>query len=125
MTVNYNATLHTISVGANSISVAGDSSIGFYLTTGTLNSVYNSFYSSYINPGDFEHAVEFSTAPNYSGSTILAWEDETLPASDLDYNDMVVAIVPVPETTTVIAGMLLLLPLGASTVRILRQNRAA
>jgi hypothetical protein len=32
---------------------------------------------------------------------------------------------PVPEPTTVLAGMLLLLPFGASTLRILRRNRAA
>ena len=31
----------------------------------------------------------------------------------------------VPETSTVIAGVLLLLPFGASTFRILRKNRAA
>jgi hypothetical protein len=35
------------------------------------------------------------------------------------------ASVPVPEPTTVIAGALLLLPFGASTLRILRRNRAA
>jgi hypothetical protein len=33
------------------------------------------------------------------------------------------AIVPVPEVTTIIAGALLLLPLGASTLRILRRSR--
>jgi hypothetical protein len=32
---------------------------------------------------------------------------------------------PVPEPTTIIAGALLLLPFGASTLRILRKNRAA
>jgi hypothetical protein len=31
----------------------------------------------------------------------------------------------VPEPTTIIAGALLLLPFGASTVRILRKNRTA
>jgi hypothetical protein len=31
----------------------------------------------------------------------------------------------VPEPTTVIAGALLLLPFGASTLRILRKNRTA
>jgi hypothetical protein len=31
----------------------------------------------------------------------------------------------VPEPTTIIAGALLLLPFGASAVRILRKNRAA
>jgi hypothetical protein len=34
-------------------------------------------------------------------------------------------VVPVPEPTTIIAGALLLLPLGASTLRILRRNRMA
>jgi len=33
-------------------------------------------------------------------------------------------VVPVPETTTMIAGALLLLPFAASTLRILRRNRA-
>jgi len=33
--------------------------------------------------------------------------------------------VPVPEATTVIAGALLMLPLGVSTLRILRRNRIA
>jgi hypothetical protein len=33
--------------------------------------------------------------------------------------------IPVPEPTTMIAGALLLLPFGASTLRILRKNRAA
>jgi hypothetical protein len=36
-----------------------------------------------------------------------------------------VAPVPVPEPTTMVAGALLLLPFGASTLRILRKNRAA
>jgi hypothetical protein len=34
-------------------------------------------------------------------------------------------VVTVPEATTVIAGLLLVLPLGASTIRILRRNRTA
>ena len=34
-------------------------------------------------------------------------------------------VVPVPEPTTMIAGALLLLPFGASTLRILRRNRGA
>jgi hypothetical protein len=33
--------------------------------------------------------------------------------------------VPVPEPTTIMSGMLLLLPFGASTLRIVRKNRAA
>jgi hypothetical protein len=34
-------------------------------------------------------------------------------------------VVAVPEPTTIISGMLMLLPFGASTLRILRKNRAA
>ena len=34
-------------------------------------------------------------------------------------------ITPVPEPTTMIAGALLLLPFGASTLRMLRKNRMA
>lgn len=36
-----------------------------------------------------------------------------------------ISLVAVPEPTTVIAGALLLLPFGASTIRVLRRNRAA
>jgi hypothetical protein len=38
---------------------------------------------------------------------------------------LTVALAPVPEASTIIAGMLLLLPLGASSLRILRRNRMA
>jgi hypothetical protein len=36
-----------------------------------------------------------------------------------------IQILAVPEPTTMIAGALLLLPFGASTLRILRKNRTA
>ena len=39
---------------------------------------------------------------------------------DVSYN-----LSPVPEPTTVIAGALLLLPFGASTLRLLRKHRTA
>jgi hypothetical protein len=37
----------------------------------------------------------------------------------------IVTLTPVPEASTMIAGALLLLPFGASTLRILRRNRTA
>ena len=40
-------------------------------------------------------------------------------------NDLRISGTPVPEPTTLIAGALMLLPFGASTLRILRRNRAA
>jgi hypothetical protein len=60
------------------------------------------------------------TEPTY----VIAFEDGT----DYDYNDLVVqvsGVAPVPEPTTMLAGALLLLPFGASTLRILRRNRTA
>jgi hypothetical protein len=39
--------------------------------------------------------------------------------------EMLYNVTPVPEPTTMIAGALLLLPFGASTLRVLRRNRAA
>jgi Domain of unknown function (DUF4114) len=64
----------------------------------------------------------FTDGPHY----VIAFEDSA--NGDYDYNDLVVevsGVAPVPEPTTVIAGALLLLPFGASTLRILRKNRVA
>jgi hypothetical protein len=44
---------------------------------------------------------------------------------DNDYTDALVNMSAVPEPTTMIAGALLLLPFGASTVRMLRKSRKA
>lgn len=71
-----------------------------------------------------------------ANSYVLGWEDLVLSSSDHDYQDMVLLVsqiipalpvagaTPVPEAKSLIAGLLLLLPLGASTIRILRKNRA-
>lgn len=124
--VSYNAGSQTLSVGSSTVSVAGDSLLGFYLNTGTLNHDYNTFYSTYINPSDFQHGVLFNNAPNYPGTQVIGWEDETvLTGTDTDYNDMVVSFSAVPEPSTMIACALMVLPFGASAVRILRRNRAA
>ena len=98
---------------------------------------YTPFYSqSSLNGGD-QHVVAYQ---GYAGRTItiagspvawdansyvLGWEDLPFASSDLDYQDMVLLvseITPVPEPTTMIAGALLLLPFGASTLRILRRK---
>ena len=42
-----------------------------------------------------------------------------------DFQDFIVPGTPVPEPTTMIAGALLLLPLGASALRILRRKATA
>jgi len=54
---------------------------------------------------------------------VIAFEDSA--NGDYDFNDLVVevsGVTPVPEASTIIAGALLLLPLGASTLRILRRK---
>jgi hypothetical protein len=62
-----------------------------------------------------------------ANSYVLGWEDLVLSGSDRDYQDMVLLvsqITPVPEPATVLAGVLLLLPFGASMLRILRSKSA-
>jgi len=61
-----------------------------------------------------------------SGNLYFTINDD---ASGADYSDnsgsLDVQLTVVPEPTTMIAGALLLLPFGASTLRILRKNRTA
>lgn len=69
-----------------------------------------------------------------ANSYVIGWEDLVLSNSDKDYQDMVLLvsqitpysaapITAVPEASTLIAGALLILPLAASTVRIIRNRR--
>lgn len=48
-----------------------------------------------------------------------------LKPTDVNAQELLIGITPVPETGTIIAGTLLLLPLGASTLKILRKGRSA
>lgn len=67
----------------------------------------------------------------YKGESLLAWEDLPVPSGDNDYQDMVIKVqavavpdyLPVPEPTTIIAGALLLLPFGLTTIRMMRRRR--
>lgn len=62
------------------------------------------------------------------GSYLLGWEDLPLAGGDDDYQDSILevsGVTPVPEPATLISGALLLLAFGASTLRIVRKNRAA
>jgi len=81
-----------------------------------------------LNSDALDHMVTFKiTGGTDAGDYVIAFEDLPQNVSDLDYNDFVVqvsGVAPVPEATTTIAGALLLLPLGASTLRILRRQRS-
>jgi hypothetical protein len=94
------------------------------LSSGGVDRMVTFLITGYMSdPGNTDNQfVNFTDGPHY----VIAFED----GSDFDFNDLVVEVkgvapVPVPEPTTMIAGALLLLPFGASTLRILRRNRAA
>jgi hypothetical protein len=91
--------------------------------TGTANAWYNTYLaglSSYNNAVDsssgfvFEDAAMVPGDPNYKGTPTSGAGQELI------YNTT-----PVPEPTTIVAGALLLLPFGASTLRAFRKNRVA
>jgi hypothetical protein len=78
-----------------------------------------SFYSSYINDltsSGLNHAI---FTGNILQSTIIGTK-----ADSGGSQEFFLLGTPVPEPTTMIAGALLLLPFGASTVRILRRKSA-
>jgi len=77
------------------------------------------YMSNPLDPGNNQFVPFTDGLTHY----VIAFEDLT----DNDYNDLVVevkGVAPVPEPTTMIAGALLLLPFGASTLRILRRRTA-
>ena len=138
----------TATVGGLSLYVGSD--FGFYLQTAGGPTWYS---QQSLNNGD-DHMVTLKTTttrnldlsasglggwalPQVNGQDktetwnpneyLLGWEDLALSGGDDDYQDMLVKVcaVPVPETSTVVAGALLLLPFGFSTLRILRKSRVA
>jgi len=60
---------------------------------------------------------------NANGTAKLDVNGNVIP--DRDFQEFLVGITPIPEPTTLIAGALLLLPFGASTMRFIRKNRTA
>jgi hypothetical protein len=127
----------------NGPSVDIGNNFGFY-----ISGPGGTFYSQQGQNGGTDHMLTLTTAtattlqldnpalgsswaqPNTTATWnpneyLLAWED--LPNGDFDYQDMLVKVdaTPVPEPTTMLAGALLLLPFGASTLRILRKELAA
>jgi hypothetical protein len=125
----------TISVagGGSLVLPSGHSTIGFYLNTGAGGN--GTFYSQMgLNGGNLQHVAAFNILDTAYGRApfptvgqsgyVMGWEDLPAASSDLDYQDMVVSLtaLPVPEPTTIVAGVLLLVPFGASTFRTLRRK---
>lgn len=85
------------------------------------------------NAGNSIFSTAFAGNATIPAGTYVGFED-LITGNDYDYNDetFVFQVHPtaaphaaaiVPETTTILAGALLLLPLGVSTVRILRNRK--
>jgi hypothetical protein len=93
----------------------------------TAGSQSQTFTDSNVEPGGVNTAWEtFSLLFQATGSSTAI----SLQATDANSGNAFVGLAnvnvsSVPEPTTVIAGMLLLLPLGASTVKILRNRKAS
>ena len=86
------------------LSLAGGSTVTFYVQG----------YRVDVTP----LAVTQTAGSNFSGDNPWVQPDQDIMAQ------FDVTAVPVPEPTTMLAGALLLLPFGASTLRILRKGRA-
>ena len=117
------------------------SQFGFYLKGGG-----GTFYSRMSDNGGNDNMLTLKTSQAYTfdpspvanwggtmaqnvtwnpGEYLLGWEDLPIGGgAEPDYQDMLVKVdaMPVPEPTTVLAGALLLLPFGASTIRGLRRK---
>lgn len=90
------------------------------VSTGGVDRMVTFAVTGYLaTPGDVGSFTLFSDGTTHY---VIAFEDGT----DNDYNDLVVevsGVAPVPEASTVIAGALLVLPFGISTMRALRKSR--
>jgi hypothetical protein len=72
-------------------------------------------------PAGHSQSIQFMT--DGAGSALLKFYQGSSTQSSPIIDDIVISTVP--EPTTIVAGALLLLPFGASIIRIVRKNRAA
>lgn len=81
----------------------------------------------HVNSGDAvakaDAVTYLSTLLGANGNSPNSYDGNLMVTTNPNINAQEV-LVPVPEPTTVLAGMLLLLPFGASTIRHLRRNTA-
>jgi hypothetical protein len=92
---------------------------GVGVLTVTLDSVA---VATIINPAaGYTHYTYSSITPTSAGDLTFLWSDGTTQHAWIDD----VNLVPVPEPTTMIAGAMLLVPFGASTLRFMRKTRKA
>jgi hypothetical protein len=86
----------------------------------TAGGTLNFTFSGITGNGNFsDELVVYTSSKVWGQATANVIDNVTAGAADL------APVAPVPEPTTAVAGALLLLPFGASTLRILRKNRTA
>jgi hypothetical protein len=114
-TALYNSTGYgTVADGADLSAPNGQAQFVIPGLTGSVLSYYEN------DLGDLKGFTPNSFTGAYVLRAPAGAQDMTLLGTGLPTNYQ-----PVPEPTTLIAGALLLLPFGASTLRILRRNRTA
>ena len=101
--------------------VAGSS---FAAPTSTMVTIGSfNYYNTYMN--DVATAGSYIGSHLYAGNILEGQGALTGGANSGQSQEFFMLATPVPEPTTIIAGALLLLPFGASTLRIVRKNRKA
>jgi hypothetical protein len=87
---------------------------GFKVTSGNdaVLTLANSYLWGQYNTADYNLTTTFWNAVTQNGAVRCS-------------QDLIGPTAPVPEPTTILAGALLLLPFGASTIRKMRRNRTA
>lgn len=98
--------------------------------TGPANGADRTVTLSFTDPESSYSGVVVDIFETYNGNVVdnQAWQWLDLPANtgsteNVDWAYISPALNPVPEASTMIAGALLLLPLGASTMRVLRKSQ--
>jgi hypothetical protein len=143
----------TLSSGVTFVGSGAGFALGFDLVNHPSNISFGPLPSNFtgvVNPinnlhadgtGDWDYAVDYTnpggsgTPPSSLSFTVTKGSGTLSPTdivmntkgllfiSDISAKGVTGDVAVVPEPTTMIAGALLLLPFGASTVRILRKNR--
>ena len=92
-----------------------------FSTTGETLSVYN--MSTHSTVGSVTASMDNSDLAGSGYLWMTEWDGSFTDPGTLDVAAL--GATPVPEPTTVLAGAMLLLPFGMSTLRMLRKNRTA
>jgi len=96
-------------------------------TVGTLDNINGSFRATGFGSGVAQANILLNYVNTARGNGTFVQYIDTWLKPDLGNSQGMIynALTPVPEPTTMIAGALLLVPFGASTLRTFRRNRAS